>query len=294
MIDKNLFFNQYQLNYFNYKQNSLEILLKKKPPAKLKHQIFGFDEEEYKLSIQCDIRQTYFQALETVFELFFVLSPDINGIFSEEIIEKLSTSGFSYDKIKSIYENEKYLDYLNNTVHYPDKTKSKVGEFIFYFGIYKFEKYKPLIPESINAIKFALRCLAEEFQDRREYNCYKHGLRIIPALKNISFHDPASWENILGENVKFNLDNSMSFYSYDKKTNITEWITKKFDTNRDIRMTKLCSNLIWNMIKSKAVAFNRGKHKPDAKIEVMFFGIDEIKKAMKRNHNFSEFIVEYK
>lgn len=63
MIDKNLFFKQYQINYFDYKQKSLEYLLKNYSQIGLKDQILGYDDKEYITAIRSDIRQTYFQAI---------------------------------------------------------------------------------------------------------------------------------------------------------------------------------------------------------------------------------------
>ena len=132
-------------------------------------------------------------------------------------------------------------------------------------------------PKSIEAIKLALRILATEFSDRKEYNSYKHGLRILPALQKLAVCDPDTMQ----EQFSWNLDSSMTFYSYDKKTKETTYTTKTFDSERDLRMTSICSFLLWNMIKFRDVAFNKDKKDKDYKFTIPIFGKDQIEEAIK-------------
>jgi hypothetical protein len=277
MVDKNIFFQQFQINYFDYKQKSLEYLLENHSKLGFENQIIGYSEKDYATAIRSDIRQTYFQAIETVFELFFALLPDENGEISDKIIEKLTLSDLPYSKISKIKETENSLDYLDKiNVYYPDKSKSTLWEFIFYFGYWGKTEWKKEMSQSISAIKYTLRQLANEFSDRAEYNSYKHGLRIIPALKTFKVLNAQTNEEL----TSWDLENSMTFFSFDKKTKESIFTTKNFDSERDIRMTSICSNLIWCMIKSKAVAFNKSKIDENKKIEVLFFGKKEVDEAM--------------
>lgn len=206
--------------------------------------------------------------------------PDKNGIISDKIIEKITLSDLPYSKISQIRETEKYFDFLDNTkVYYPNKSITSLGEFIFYFGYSSKVEWKNEIAKSLDAIKYTLRLLAKEFSDRTEYNSYKHGLRIIPAIKKFSFLDPKSNK----EELSWSLEDSMTFFSFDKKTKEYAYTTKIFDSERDIRMTSVCSNLIWCMIKSKAVAFNQSKTDGHKKTEVLFFGKEEVDAAMTTN-----------
>lgn len=276
MISKNLFYSQFQINYFDYKQGSLKFLLENYQKVGLDKSIIEYDEKDYLTAIRSDIRQTYFQAIETVFELFFALLPDKNGKVTYQTIEKITLSELPYSKISEIAKNKEVLNYLDDEFIYPDHTKSTLGEFIFYFGLHK-SNFKIDFPESLEAIKHGLWILANEFSDRREYNSYKHGLRILPALQTLSVCDVDTLE----EQITFDLKDSMTFYSYDKKTKETTYTTKVFDSQKDLRMTRVCSNLIWNMIKFRDVSFNGKLKENDCKFAILFFGKEEINEANK-------------
>lgn len=279
MIDTNLFFSQFQVNYFDYKINSLKYLLDNHSKLGFDKEIFGYTEKSYVNAIRSDIRQTYFQAIETVFEIFFALLPDRNGKIHDKIIERITLSDLPYSDIRKISKSENSLDFLDNEIIYPDKTTLTLGEFIFYFGLHNEIKFKESIEQSLDAIKYALRILAKEFTDRREYNSYKHGLRIIPALQKLDILDAETMKKA----ISFELKDTMTFYSYDKKTNETSFITKKFDTERDLQMISVCSNLLWTMITLRDAAYNKAKKDKDSKIAILFFGKEEIDKAKKIN-----------
>jgi hypothetical protein len=277
MINSNLFFSQFQVNYFDYKQSSLEYLLSNFPKVGVENQILDYKEKDYINAIRCDIRQTFFQAIETVFEVFFALMPDKKGRINQRIIERITLSDLPYNKINKLIEYEDSLDFLDLEMEYSNKIPVKLGEFIFYFGLHDQEKFKNDIKESLESIKYALRILAGEFSDRREYNSYKHGLRIIPALQTLSFLNADTME----QTKNWDLNDSMTFYSYDKKTQETSYITKVFDSDRDIRLTTICSNLLWLMIKLRDASFNKSDKEKDREVAILFFSKDKIIEAAK-------------
>ncbi|KAB2870138.1 MAG: hypothetical protein F9K37_06510 [Bacteroidales bacterium] len=277
MLSPALYFSKFQINYFDYKQNSLKYLLENYTKMGLDKTILEYNDKDYETAIRSDIRQTYFQAIETVFEIFFALLPDSNGKTNDRIIEEITTSELPYSKIREIAQNESYLDFLDKKIVYSNNITTSLGEFLFYYGLFYMEEISKEFEESIKAIKFALHILANEFSDRKEYNSYKHGLRILPALKELIICDADTMQ----EEYSWSLKNSMTFYSYDKKTKETSFITKTFDSERDLRMTSICSNIIWNMIKFRDVAYNRDKKSKDYQFAIPIFGINEIKDAIK-------------
>lgn len=288
MINTDLFFSQFQVNYFDYKQGSLKYLLNNFAKIGLKKRIIEYNDKDYLNAIRCDMRQTYFQAIETVFEIFFALLPGKNGTIHNRIIERITLSDLPYSKIQKIAESEDSLDFLETEIIYPDKTVVSLGEFIFYFGLHKQDVFKLEILNSLPAIKYALQVLAKDFSDRREYNSYKHGLRIIPALREITFLNAETMKPVISKKLK----DSMTFYSYNKKTEETSYITKTFDSERDIRMTSLCSNLLWTMIKLRDAAYNKSRKEKGSKVAIPFFSIEVIDKIIKtdvdiQNLNYS-------
>lgn len=279
MINRDLFYSNFQVNYFDYKQGSLSYLLENYSKVGLDKSIIEYKENDYVIAIRSDIRQTYFQAIETVFEIFFALLPDKNGKITDRIIERITLSDLPYSKIQNIAQNDNSLDFLDKELVYSDNVSISFGEFVFYYGLNKLENIRCDFPSSIEAIKLALLILAREFSDRKEYNSYKHGLRILPALQKFAVCDVDTMQ----EQLSWDLNGSMTFYSYDKKNKETTYTTKIFDSERDIRMTSICSYLIWNMIKFRDVAFNKDKKGKDYRFAVPFFSKGQIEDAIKTN-----------
>lgn len=285
MISRNLFFSNFQINYFDYKQGSLRYLLENYSKVGLDKTIFEYKDKDYITAIRSDIRQTYFQAVETVFEVFFALLPDKKGKISNRIIEKITISPLPYSKIRDIAKEENSLDFLDSELRFPNNEPISLGEYIFYYGLYRMEDIRKDFPKSLEAIKYALWILANEFSDRKEYNSYKHGLRILPALQKFAICEV----DTMKEQLSWDLDGSMTFYSYDKKTEEVSYTTKTFDSERDIRMTSICSFLLWNMIKFRDVTFNKEKKETDYKFAIPIFGKDQIDEATKTDVKIQDF-----
>ena len=256
MITTELFYNRFQINYYDYKVESFKYLLENYASLKLNEKIIEYSDSDYLTAIKSDIRQTLFHAIETVFEIFLALCPDENGNETQNIIEKITSSKLPYAKISKFGKSIDSLSFLDSKVTLSDKSKSILGEHIFYPGIRK-KEFQKKIKISVKAIKYGLHVLAKEFSDRREYNSYKHGLRIIPAFKNFSIFDPENKDRQLN----WNLDNTMSFYSYNSKNLEDNYHTKSFDSNRDLKIITFCSFLLWNMIKIRDHIINKSKEK---------------------------------
>ena len=155
-----------------------------------------------------------------------------------------------------------------------------LGHYLFYYGIDGNEKFKEVFGEkllqSLEAIKYGIRMIAKDFIDRDEYNSYKHGLRIIPAFKNISFFKVGTMEQV----VNWDLEESMSFFGRTKSDEESKIITKVFDPNRDYQMAYFCSNLISNMIYYRREAFDTKKD-PKALMGLQFFSEEAINNCYK-------------
>ena len=276
MISNKLFYQQYQANYFNLKQVWLTYVLENHKNIDFKSDhLSEIKDEEILCSIKSDIRQTYFQAIETTFEILFGLGPNDKGVFPVDVLKNISVQGFPYNRINTISKDLNELNYLNKNLFIKGNRRMILGEYIFYFGLDNIESYRQEIIDSIEAIKYALFILSKDFSDRSEYNSYKHGLRIMPALRNLSILNSSSQK----EEMSFSLSDSMTYYSYNKKMNESSFVTKSFDTDRDIRMTSVCSNIIFTMIRNRDFYLNNKNQ--DKKFPIVFFGMDEIIKAAK-------------
>lgn len=92
--------------------------------------------------------------------------------------------------------------------------------------------------------------------------------------------------------MSFSMSDSMTYYSYDKKQNETSFVTKLFDTDRGVRMTSVCSNLIYTMIKNRDFYLNNKDL--NKKHPILFFGIDEIRDAAKTNVKIQNMVYSFK
>lgn len=282
MVEDKLFWNRYLVNYFDYKIGTLSKALDNPKSLSLENTILDYNETELITSIKSDIRQTVFQAIETVFEIIFALSPSIGKKSPTSILETITISELPYPKIREISESVEALNFFDETVILSNKSKSSTGEFIFYLGMQK-SKHKEKFPASIEAIKYGLHMLAKEFSDRKEYNSYKHGLRIIPAFKNLAIFDPKKEE----VGLSWDLDDTMTYFTFNKSKKETQYRTRTFDTDRDKRMVSFCSYLLWNMIKIRDYVANRIERKDN--FAVFLFSKESIEKVFKTNVKIQDF-----
>lgn len=277
-----MFYSTFLVNHFDYKTTYLKFALKNYKQFHLENIILQYSDKDFLLTIKSDIRQTLFQAIETVFEILFALAPDKDGFTADkDILRTLSKGEFHYKKINQITEDPKALDFLNNEILLTDGTKVPVDQYIFYFGLHNSDEIQDKIKISLEAIRNGLLVLAQEFSNRSEYNCYKHGLRIIPAL---SFFKLMRADNN-NQIANWDLSDSMTYYREDEKENKMEFVTKVFDTDRDLNLLRLCSDLLWSMIKIRDIAFNKlpKSSSETASVQILFFNKDLIKDANKGN-----------
>jgi hypothetical protein len=252
IFEPKLFYKNYQKDYHKIKANYLKKMLDNL--SRYSDEFLGKnpDEEElstFKRTLQSDLRQTYFHAIETFFELFFALNPQGKQAYDDEsILFALTHSKWrdNYKMIEEISEKENSLDFLDERMTFLG-FDIKIGHYLFYAGIFS-EKFPQdlfdRIDKSIEAIKNGIQILALDFSNREEYNAYKHALRLIPAAVKISLADTETSK----VNEEWDIKESMSFYSEPKYPEELKVMTKVFDSERDYQMTYFCSNLIHHLI----------------------------------------------
>lgn len=290
IFDPKIFYQVYQKDYHRIKAAYIKHYLNN---LELYHEKLYGDEKidpvslkDFKNALKSDLRQTYFHAIETFFELFFALNPKDKEVYDDHyILFNLTNSNWSdnYRKINEFANDPKKLRFLNDQIVFMDY-KISIGHYIFYMGLFSEEKFPAeffkLIDESIEAIIYGVEIIAKDFAKKEEYNSYKHGLRIIPASKSFAI------KSLTNPDLKLEWDvsESMSFYLKTKDPDEISIITKLFDTDRDIYMINFCSNLIDHMIGSRKVTFNKEWIKDkDFQYPVSFFGKEEIEKCNKIN-----------
>lgn len=251
-IDHKVFYQSYPSDYHMYKLSTLKTILADIPKFKtefLKEAITGVNENRYTRFIKSEIRMTCFHAIETLFELIFALQPKDNELQDEKLMMALSTSNpkKNYEKIGEIAKEQDGLDFLDSTceplVNFP------LWMYIFYFGYSLedpsiIETQKTQVQDTKEAIKIFLRAIADIFSNRAEYNAYKHGLKIMNTLSEVSM-------GINDSSFAWDVSDSMSLFSVEKenKKPVAEIVEVLiFDTPRDMEIIEICSLLIRNII----------------------------------------------
>ena len=267
-----IFYRSYQVNYYDYIQLTLNEILQSIEEQDLSNYIISYDKEDHKRAIKILIRQTLFHAIETLFELVFALKLNSKGHTEDKyIIRNLSVSHVPNEKINNIAKDINELSFLDEMVN-AGKFTISLGHYIFFFGLYETKLYDH-IEESLKAIKQALQTLAIEMDNRFEYNSIKHGLRVMPIMKKFMAYQKED----MGKKLELDLADSYTFYSESLKSGRIEFRTKTFDTERDIKLTNLCSNIIWNIIVLRRV----GIFKDMNEVPICFFSMDFVDKANK-------------
>lgn len=283
------FYRNFMVDYFLFKQATYKNILdnfEEAQPIVLKD-VTEYLKEDYFKSIKSSIRITYFHSIETLFELIFAIEggirEEVNEHKDETILARLANSNFrkNFERIARIAEgDENELSKWDELFQFESMNeKISLLRYTFYYIINpsntKIDKaYWDKMPASLDVIKNTLILFAKDFSDRKEYNAYKHGLRILPMKRNLRVYDNDNKKEI------FNMDfsDSSTFIYRDKKE--FSIITKGFDTQRDFNMTVIASEFMASMINiRKNVYFN----KTDEKMTVKFFEQDKIDGLSKIN-----------
>jgi hypothetical protein len=300
IFEPKIFYKTYLNDFHKFKSILYNKILEDLPKYEI--EMFGQELEKehrdaFRRTIKSDLRQTYYHSIESFFELFFALLSNNKPNFDDQnILFTLTNSNWktNYDKITKIASDEISLDFLDEEVIFNGHTTT-VGHYLFYFGLFDktklpanfFEKAN----QSIEAIKYGIKIIAKDFVDREEYNSYKHGLRIIPATSELMLADAQTMEI----KIRWNLEDSMSFYSKTKDPNELKIKTKLFDTNRDYAMTYFCSNLISNLVFTRQVSmYKEQKIKEKKQMAVAFFGKKEIEDCNKMNVEIQDLVYSIK
>lgn len=264
------FYKTFNLNHFDIKQryNSYLLDLGDDKVKELNRPLSFVSEEDFKTSLKLDIRFTYLLAIETLFELVFSLLPEEGKVVREfQIIERLIDDKRHYSEIRKFSKGEESrLDLLSKELDHKD-IQGTFLRFLFYRGI-----TDPSLNDDVNSslmiIDQVLRTLASEIADRSEINAHKHGLRGVSVWKGFGFANA----NNLEDKVEFNIEDSVSYLS--KSKGGYQFLTKALDPERDIKMTRLVSNLIRNIINPRKASIMNKKTAKGAKpseIHIHFF-----------------------
>ena len=283
------FYRTFMVDYFILKQATYKNILDnfEKAESLVLHDVSDYSKEDYFKILKSSMRMTYFHSIETLFELIFAIEQgvikEVNEHQDELILQRLATSDFrkNFERISKIANSDK--DELKKwDTLYKFKTVNEtisLLRYIFYYTLTpdktNFDKsYWDKLDDSLKAVKSTLIILAKDFADRKEYNSYKHGLRVLPLARKFQAFNSETKKEILS----MDFSDSMTFVHQGK--NEFSVITKGFDTERDFRMTIVVSDFIASIINiRKGIYFN----KKEDKTLVKFFDEKLINELTKSN-----------
>ncbi|WP_299782709.1 hypothetical protein [uncultured Formosa sp.] len=175
------------------------------------------------------------------------------------------------------------LNFLDEMIDFLDH-KVSIGHYLFYVGTFSKEKfneeYQDSVKKSIESIKKIIKTIATDFSKRDEYNANKHTMRVFPSFNSIHILDADTME----EQINFDLSNSASYQIYNDKEKETIVKTKLFDPERDFKMTRICSRLIYNMVELRSIVFGDRKEKNgNEKVALILFNQENIEDSIKHN-----------
>lgn len=253
------FYRKYQVDYWLYKIVSLKNIFDNFDLVKniLYKDITDTDDDSLKLMLKTEIHFTYYQIIETLFELIFALQKD-----PELLWYYISFSRFkSYEKIEKIAKGK--IDFLNDPISVVDKiTRIKYDimfiEWLFYSSKLNIDDKDR--SDNFNNIIKTLIIFAKDFTNRDDYNAFKHSLRIIPCNTGITLSKKDDQNNIKSLYLK----GSDGFEFLVKHTSKTGFetikkVTKSYDFKRDFNMSIIGIQLISNILRSKRAYFYNEK-----------------------------------
>lgn len=250
-INPRFFFKAYLVDHFLYKQATLKNILDQYSSLKptVLSGVNDVDDAAYLQTIRMEIRSTYFQSIETLFEMLFALMPRNGVIDNENLWYNISTSDWkaNYKKISDIAKGD--LSFLDLTVAASEQHSESFSQYAFFFGGAEAKEHDR-IDASIPVVRNIIEVIAKDFSDRNEYNAIKHSIRLLPIMK--------TWEIITkageGRRFSFDLTNSMTFLREEPDGSLVHH-TKMLDTERDFKMSLLVVRLISNLIRGRKTFF---------------------------------------
>jgi len=251
-IDLSHFYGYYPITHWKYKFALLKSGFSNYDSVKEKFQneLFDMREEDYINMLKAEIHFTYFQIIETLFELIFALEKrDDRNLWYYLSIPNWRRN---YKRIQSIANGNVGFFYEN-----VDIGESNTIPFLRYILFYLLEPSisKLELENNLETFKRGIIIFAQDFSERDDYNAYKHSLRLYQASINLTFLPHGNYL----PNFTMSSKNTFRYLGKDNDNRLLS-IVKSFDPDRDLRMADFCYKLIWNIINIRKCYFYNVEH----------------------------------
>lgn len=203
-----------------------------------------FSAEKTKSILKSEIHFMYFQMIETLFEL-------IMGISGHDSRYLWMAISYANDRKSPYYSNlYKRIEALAQCDTADPLIQN--DELIYFLFYCDFEAGwdAPTLAQNVAKIRSFLIHFAQEFNDRGEYNAFKHGLRVYNKplyLKIVSKANPAI-------SLEQKSDHSHVYLSktpLDEDFEKVQIIAKPFEYQKDVRCCEILYELIFNLIETR-------------------------------------------
>jgi hypothetical protein len=264
-----IFYKEFPYKYWLYKAEMLYKMIG--DDESLLHdsdgnlEALGGNEKEFKQMLKYELHFTYYHQAEALFELIFALEKVIND--SKYVWLELS-KGKSGDmhrfnkKIKQISNGSDQL--RNKKVSLTDGRNITFYEWlIFDVFVSELEKTDQQVKTSIEKVDNIIQVAADDLASKKEYNAFKHGMRVLHLFKYFKITDKEKQKFELN----FDLSNSFTYINFPKdneeegtKEGDIQAVTKGYTPKQDLFKIKLITFLMSGIIESRKMRyFGKGK-----------------------------------
>jgi len=219
--------------------------------------------KEYQQMLKYELHFTYYHQAESIFELIFALekhdSKDIWFYLSKP--EKGRMWKFA-KKVNDISECSSIL--RDKKIELKDGRKVSFYEWLMFDSLFPYtelDEEKAVI--TYNKIDDIISFMANDLSEKGEYNAFKHGMRVLPLIKDLKFEE-AKKKKVL---FKFDMANTFTYLNFPKedpqkginKGDVQE-VTMGYNPEQDLIKINLLTTLLTNIIESrKKRFFDEGK-----------------------------------
>ena len=168
------FYEVYNVDYWYYKLSLLKNYLDDYDTVGefLQKDVGEVDQRHYVNMLKAEMHFTYFQMIESLFEMTFALQKKDDP----NLWYHLTFSDWkdNYERIREV--SQRKIGFLRDKVKLSESVTVPLAQYIFYF-LYPTGLTPEAMKQNVDVIINALIQFAKVFSDRKDYNAYKHSLR---------------------------------------------------------------------------------------------------------------------
>lgn len=275
-----IFYKEFPYKYWLYKAEMLYKMIESEETTFHDKdgnlEALGGSSKEFQQMLKYELHFTYFHQAEALFELIFALEEvmgESNYVWLEMSQYKSGDMQRFAKKIKKLAKGNDYL--RTKKVSLTDGREISFYEWlIFDCFVPKIEKDEEQVRISTDKVDDIIKFASKDLADKKEYNAFKHGMRILHLFDNFNIIDKE--DNKF--DIKFDLKNSFTYVNYPKdkqrsdgKAGDVQAITKGYNPRQDLLKIKLITMLMSGIIEIRKMRyFGKGRI-----IEFQEFDINE-------------------